>query len=219
VRDAWLGPELDAGLDPARLQAAFDHVRSFLHVAPIGPAARRNPGAELLAEAIKSMGARHNGGLRVVECNIAGCLGAGYCNIGCSFGKKLSALDWTLPLTQYVHGDRLQIVPECRVEKLIMRGGRATGVRARLGDGRRLRVQAGTVVLSAGALASSVVLQRSGLGSGRAGQRLSFNIASPVTLDFERDLHSERGAQISHYLDPDAPSSRASRSRAGSTRS
>jgi choline dehydrogenase-like flavoprotein len=57
-------------------------------------------------------------------------------------------------------------------------------------------------VLSAGALASSVILQRSGLGQGRAGQGIAFNMASPVTLDFDEVLHSERGMQITHYLEP-----------------
>src|SRR4051794_28188293 len=65
------------------------------------------------------------------------------------------------------------------------------------------RVHTGqAIVLSAGAIASSRILQRSGLGGGRAGRGLAFNLASPVTLEFDRDLHSERGAQISHYYKP-----------------
>ena len=62
-------------------------------------------------------------------------------------------------------------------------------------------------MLSAGALASSVILQRSGLGGGRAGQGLAFNMASPVTFDFEQELHSERGLQITHYMEPADPTS------------
>jgi choline dehydrogenase-like flavoprotein len=63
-------------------------------------------------------------------------------------------------------------------------------------------VRARTVVLSAGALASSVLLQRSGIGGPLVGTQLAFNVGSPLTADFEEPLHSERGLQISHYLEP-----------------
>jgi choline dehydrogenase-like flavoprotein len=201
VLDRWLDPSgLNAGLDPARLRAAFQHVRQFLSVSEAGPDAVLNPGARRVFEGLqKTMPS----GFRLVECNIEGCLGCGYCNIGCAFGKKLSALDWTLPLAQQLHPDAVRILPDCRVEKVLMRDNRATGVQARLGDGRRLSVSADVVVVSAGAIASSAILQCSGLGEGRAGSGLAFNMASPVTLDFAEELHSERGMQITHYLEPE----------------
>ena len=137
-----------------------------------------------------------------MHANIAGCVGSGYCNIGCAYGRKLSALDWALPKAQRDYPDQVRILPDCRVDKLLMRGAQAYGVQAKLADGRRLTVRASQVVLSAGALASSVILQRSGLGDGRAGRGLAFNMASPVTFDFEEVLHSERGLQITHYMKP-----------------
>jgi choline dehydrogenase-like flavoprotein len=202
VRDRWLGDELEAGLDEDRLKAAFDHVRRFLGVAALDPLGIRSPGGEYVAAALNRLhGYPYR--LSVAECNIAGCRGTGYCNIGCPFGAKLSALDWTLPEAQRKHPDRLRILPDSPVDKVLMRDKRrAYGVRARLSDGRRLTVRAQTVVLSAGAIASSLILQRSGLGEGRAGNGLAFNMASPVTLDFDKRLHSERGAQIAHYLEP-----------------
>jgi choline dehydrogenase-like flavoprotein len=206
VRDRWLGRELEAGLDAARLTQAFADVRDFLHVRRVGPASRLNPGAGHLVAAIRRLGDKAPGGrVDVVECNIDGCLGSGYCNIGCAFGKKLSALDWTLPHAQRDFPGKVSVLPECQVEKVLMSRGRATGVRARLSDGRHLTVHADTVVLSAGAIASSLILQASRLGEGRAGRGLSFNLASPVTLDFPEKLHSERGLQISHYFMPRTP--------------
>ena len=41
------------------------------------------------------------------------CLGSGYCNIGCPLGRKLSALDYTLPMVQAEHPDALSILSEC----------------------------------------------------------------------------------------------------------
>src|SRR5262249_5818065 len=123
--------------------------------------------------------------------------------LGCQYGKKLSALDWTLPEAQRKHPGAVRVLADCLVEKVLVRDGEARTVRARLPGGRRIEVRAhDAVVLSAGALASSVILQRSGLGGGRPGNSLAFNMASPVTLDFGQPVHSERGAQISHYYEP-----------------
>ena len=201
VLQRWLDPEgLNAGLDPERLRAAFAYVRSFLNVAEVGPSQVLNPGARRIVAGLKECLPSN---FKLVECNIDGCIGSGYCNIGCAFGQEAlgARLDAAARPSATIPG-AVRILADCRVEKVLMRGYRASGVQARLGDGRRLTVQADTVVLSAGALASSVILQRSGLGEGRAGHGLAFNMASPVTLDFPEVLHSERGMQISHYIEP-----------------
>jgi choline dehydrogenase-like flavoprotein len=195
VAARWHGP-LQSGLESERLDQAFVDVRDVLGVTRVGPG-RLNPGAEYF---IGRLGVPPD--FPRAEANIAGCLGCGYCNIGCAYGRKLSALDWTLPLAQQLGKGEVRVLPECRVERVHMRGNRAEGVVARLDDGRHITVRGQTVVLSAGAIASSVILQRSGLGGDLAGQSLSFNVASPVTLDFDIELHSERGLQISHYVAP-----------------
>jgi choline dehydrogenase-like flavoprotein len=209
VLKRWNGSEYEAGLDERRLRKAFRDVRDFLDVGELEPGRVRNPGAEHLVSKIREVAAGDGqDSFELVECNIVDCKGSGYCNIGCRFGKKLSALDYILPLAQKQHGG-VRILPECRVSKVLTDDRRAYGVRARLADGRRLTVRADTIVLSAGAIASSLILQRSKLPKRRGerlpGECLAFNMASPVTLDFERQLHSERGAQISHYLKPTDP--------------
>jgi choline dehydrogenase-like flavoprotein len=198
VRERWLDPSgLNAGLDPDRLADAFCRIRKFLRVGDVGPPAVLSPGALHVVDALKGRAP-----FSLVQANIVDCLGSGYCNIGCAYGKKLSALDWTLPRAQLEFRGMVRILPECSVSKVLMRGSRAYGVRCRLSDGRRLTVRANTVVLSAGAIASSVILQRSGLGGEAAGRGIAFNLASPVTLDFEKKLHSERGMQITHVMEP-----------------
>ncbi len=199
VLERWLDPgQLDAGLDADRLRRAVADARRLLRTRRLGPPDDvLNPGGEVVADALRGS----LDGFEVVEANMRPCLGCGHCNLGCRFDRKLSALDWILPEAQAQHRDAVRILPDCRVERILTRGPRATGVEARLGDGRRLEVRAEKVVLSAGAIASSLVLQRSGLGGGRAGRGLAFNLVSPVTLDFDRVLHSERGAQISHVLE------------------
>jgi choline dehydrogenase-like flavoprotein len=200
VLERWIEPKgLNAGLDPDRVADAFKYVRSFLQVQTAGPYEHLNGGARYMVDALRDCVPWQ---FELVDCNIDGCLGSGYCNIGCPWGRKLSALDWTLPHAQRDFPGAVRILPGCKVDKVLMRDSRASGVQAQLDDGRRLTVNADTVVLSAGAIASSVILQRSGLGDGRAGRGLAFNMGSPVTLDFPEQVHSERGMQISHYLEP-----------------
>ncbi|HEV2874446.1 MAG TPA: GMC oxidoreductase, partial [Thermoleophilaceae bacterium] len=125
------------------------------------------------------------------------------CNIGCPYGTKLSMLDKVLPEGQDRFGaENLRILPECRAEKIESRNGRAEAVLARLSDGRKLRVEANTVVVSAGAIASSWLLMQSKIGGSRAGRDVCFNMGSPITADFGEKLDSFDGVQISHFLQP-----------------
>ena len=75
----------------------------------------------------------------VVEANIVDCLGCGYCNFGCAYGKKLSMLDTALPWAQKRDGpDAVRVFSECDARRLLRDGRRATGVECRLSDGRKL---------------------------------------------------------------------------------
>jgi choline dehydrogenase-like flavoprotein len=191
---------LDAGLDPDRLAQSFGRLRTWLPVYSQEGSKRLQAGGTKMAEGIAELGLDGNGG--VVDANIKDCLGSGYCNIGCAYGKKLSALDNILPRTQQQFDGAVRIFSECFAEHLDTRGDRATGVVCRLSDGRRLRVSANTVVVSGGALASSLLLQRSGLGGKLAGTGLSFNVGAPLTADFTEELHSYDGLQITHGYRP-----------------
>ncbi|MGZ5310064.1 MAG: GMC oxidoreductase, partial [Solirubrobacterales bacterium] len=142
-------------------------------------------------------------GFGTVKANIADCIGCGYCNIGCAYGKKLSMLDTVLPEGQAKFGERMQILSECHVTKVRTRGGRAESVDCELGDEKRkLRVKANTIVLSGGAVGSSYLLMKSGIGNGQVGRHLAFNMGSPMTADFDEEIRSYDGLQISHYLEP-----------------
>ncbi|HEY6771504.1 MAG TPA: GMC family oxidoreductase [Solirubrobacterales bacterium] len=191
---------LDAGIDPAGLAESFGRLREWLPVYSQEGSKRLQVGGTKMAEGIEALGLDGNGG--VVDANIKDCLGSGYCNIGCAYGKKLSALDNILPRAQREFGEGVRIFSECLAEYIETKGHRATEVVCRLSDGRRLRVEANTVVVAGGALASSLLLQRSGLGGRLAGTGLSFNVGAPLTADFEEELHSYDGLQITHGYRP-----------------
>ena len=116
----------------------------------------------------------------VVQANIQGCFGSGYCNIGCKWGKKLSMLETALPWAQRDFPDRVRIVADCEVERIVTMSGsrkRVAYLRAKLADGRGVSVRARTYVVAAGAVASSYLLLRSGAGRGLpVGKGFSCNI-------------------------------------------
>jgi choline dehydrogenase-like flavoprotein len=199
--ERWNDPEgLDAGLDPKRLAKSFKRLRKWLPVYSQEGTKHLQEGGTKMAEGIQKLGLDGAGG--VVDANIKDCLGSGYCNIGCAYGKKLSALDNILPRAQREFGNGVRIFSECLAEHIETKRGRATEVVCRLSDGRRLRVAADTIVVSGGALASSLLLQRSGLGDGLAGTGLCFNVGAPLTADFEEELNSFDGLQITHGYRP-----------------
>ncbi len=205
VLDRWNDTDgLDAGIDGDELTASFEKLESWLPVIDQQTNERLGRGGEKLVEGIEELGlTRGPGRHRVVKANIADdCFGCGYCNIGCPFGKKLSALDVTLPRAQSQFKDAVRIYSECMVDRVRGANGGSATLECKLSDGRPLEVAANTVVLSAGALASSLLLQRSGLGGSLAGNCLSCNLGAPMTAEFEEKLDAYDGLQISHYLRP-----------------
>ena len=202
VLDNWNEKEgINASLDANRVWKSFYDVRNFLGVTPQNPATL-NPGAAAFVEGTKAMGYdTYPDKLSIVDANIKNCLGCGYCNIGCKFGKKLSMLDTVLPETQQQYGvHALRILASCEAIKLRGSGSRITSVTCRTSDGRRIDVKGKTFVVAAGAVSSSLLLMRSGVGGKNVGKRLSFNIGSPITAVFDEVINSYAGLQISHYL-------------------
>jgi choline dehydrogenase-like flavoprotein len=203
----WNGPRHGAGLNEATLDESFATVRRWLGIGrPPSPHLQR--GADKFVEGAEALGLTGPPNeVDVVAANISNCPGSGYCNIGCPYGTKLSMLDKVLPEGQERFGaENLRILPECRAERIETSNGRAEAVQARLSDGRKVRVKANTVVVSAGAIASSWLLMESKIAKSRAGRDVCFNMGSPITADFDDVLDSFDGVQISHYLQPKAGS-------------
>ena len=188
------------GIDPEGLRGAIEEVRGWLTVQQVDERVS-SPGALAFAEGARRL--RLPGTLELVEANIAAdCLGCGYCNMGCPFGKKHSMLDTVLPWAQCDFPDRLDVLPDFRAERVLHEGGRALGVIG-VHRGETLTIEADEVVLSAGAVASTWLLQRSGIAASEAGRELYFNVNSPLTADFPKPVRSYAGLQMSHAYRPD----------------
>lgn len=195
----------DAGLDLGELRASVKAVEALLSVQPQAPGVQLNRSAPKYVEGAANLGASPEGlDVDVVNANIEGCYGSGYCNIGCPWGKKLSMLETALPRAQAEGPGQVRILAECEVDRLFALSGRpqhVTGLRAKFPDGRGVRVRAENYVLSAGAVGSSYLLLRSGLGRGLpVGERFSANMGAPLSAEFEGEpIDAYDGLQISHY--------------------
>src|SRR5262249_7989159 len=206
VLDRWNDrSSIDASLDAVSLWRSFEDVRNLIGVARQDHN-NLNKGARYFNQGLNALGLDHAPNVAgPVEANIRGCLGCGYCNTGCKFGKKLSMLDTVLPMIQRDYNkngrEALKIVAGCEATKLRARGKEITGVIWELRDGRRIEVSGDPFVVAAGAISSSLFLLASSTGGSRVGKNVSFNMGSPITAVFDDVVNSYDGLQISHYLE------------------
>lgn len=214
VLDRWNDTNgLDAGLDLERYVQCNEAVNKMIGVRKIDGTPNTmskeeymNPGGEKFKLGIAELKLDKNSYVvDSVAANICNCVGCGYCNMGCRFGKKLSMLNNILPqiqesLKQQNHREDFQIIAGCEVQKLKSRGKKITSLIGRFNNGKNVEIKGKTFVVAAGAISSSLLLQRSGIAEGRAGKHLSFNVGSPVSAVFPGVINSYKGLQISHYL-------------------
>jgi choline dehydrogenase-like flavoprotein len=186
--------------DLESLDASFDRVEAGLHVGPIteeemnslNRAMRR--GADLLG---------YSGG--VARHNRVGCVRSGFCLLGCAYDAKQSMLVTYIP-----RADRAgaRIVSDCRADRIESGPGGRRHVRAvvldALGQPRgELLVEASVVVVSAGAIASPLLLERSGLGleSGQLGRNLHLHPAVVASGIFPERMNAYYGIPQAYYID------------------
>jgi choline dehydrogenase-like flavoprotein len=129
--------------------------------------------------------------------NLHHCLGCGYCNFGCPYGRRLSVLETYIP---QAIGFGAQVITSCHAVGIDTRDGKAMGVRCERRDGSPLYVRAEQVVVSCGAIGSSVLLMKSGVRR-NVGWRFSFNAGTPVFARFPKPIHGYDGDQIAAYID------------------
>jgi choline dehydrogenase-like flavoprotein len=114
----------------------------------------------------------------------------GYCNNGCLRGCKRSTLKTYL---QDAADAGAQLLTRCRVERITVEDGRATGVEALVDDTVRLTVRAGTVVVAAGGVESPALLLRSGIGGPAVGRHLRVHPAWIVTGVYPEPIEAWSG--------------------------
>jgi choline dehydrogenase-like flavoprotein len=205
ILDDW--ESRGAPLDREALWRSYEEVARVIQPAEI-PEERMNLGAKLLEQGFHVW--RNEGGDDLFHgrflLNFKECLGAGYCNIGCKYNRKLSTVLTFLPLA--AETGRLQILPKCRALQVIRKGRQAKGLRCQWTGNKKprpIRIKAKTIVVAAGAIASSALLFRSGIQNPRIGCGISFNAGGLIHAEFEEKdypggINSFDGIQMCNYF-------------------
>lgn len=213
VLDTWNArSSQEKVINDARFHEAQAQVRQRMRINPVTAGTRQpldavlNHGDSLITAAVHNYFASHPAGhtYDVIAANVVDCLGCGYCNIGCHYGRKLSMLDLVLPAAQHKHGAaNFRIISEAEAVRLETSGGEVTQIVVRVQGRRTLHInRPKTVIVSGGTIHSSWLLMQSKIGAGKlpVGQGLSFNMGSPLHARFDHEVNAYDGLQISHYL-------------------
>jgi len=205
VLDQWSERFELEGMTHADLAPHFDAVGSFLGIAetPENVLGRRNT---LFRDGCDKLGYSSE----PVSRNVVGCRGSGECFTGCRSRAKRS-MDVSYVPAAIRAGAR--VLTSLRVEEVLTDGKRATGLAGRVvapftgKPSVRFRVNARTVVLAAGCMATPVILGKSGNlanRSGQVGENLQFHPGIAIMGIFPEDVHPAFGAtqgyQSRHFL-------------------
>ncbi|MEX1184062.1 MAG: GMC family oxidoreductase [Gemmatimonadota bacterium] len=130
------------------------------------------------------------------------CVGCGWTQFGCAYNRKTSQLVTTIPRVSKAGG---RIYSDAHVTRLVMDGGKVTGVEADLVDRAtrqptgRLRADAPIVVLAAGALGTADILLRN-VEDDVVGRRLYINPHYFVWADFDRVIDNQTGIPCAYVV-------------------
>ncbi len=189
------------GMDPDSMAPHFEEVEARIQVSEV-PVDARSRSTELFAEGADKLGIP----IHPMRRNTSGCQGRARCNFGCPIGAKLSVDVSYLPSARE-RGAR--IYADCRVDDVIVEGGRARGVSGRVIGGRDGRdvhaftVRAKVVVIAAGTIHTPMVLWRAGVG-GRTtvlGNHVTLHPGFRIGAVFDEDVRGWDGAMQSVYSD------------------
>lgn len=152
---------------------------------------------------IKHSKNKRNCGQSFTNPELNSCVKCGFCHLGCHYDTKQSML------VTYIHdalnNPKADFTPYCNCEaqEITFQNGVATGVQGAFLDvtGQekyRIRVNAKVVIVSAGAIASSNLLQKSGIGGPNVGKGLALHPAAFVMGRFDKEINGNRGIPMSY---------------------
>jgi choline dehydrogenase-like flavoprotein len=183
------------GYSAASMAPYYERVEAMLRVTR-APFALTGGVGRVVARGAEKLGMSH----RPVDRNAPDCDGQGVCCFGCPTAAKRST-DVSYVPAALERG--AQLVSAARVDGIDVVAGRARGVTARLGSGRRLRVKAEAVVIAGGALMTPVLLKKTGVlqSSPALGKNLSIHPATKTFALFDEAIDMAEGIPQGYSID------------------
>ncbi|HYM45639.1 MAG TPA: GMC family oxidoreductase [Solirubrobacteraceae bacterium] len=181
------------------LDPCFGRVERALSVAEVTPELA-GANAAVARRGAEALGWSHG----YLRRNARGCVGSGVCAFGCPTSAKQHTGITYVPRAQAAGA---QILTGADVRRVLVGGGRARGVQARLEGKGRVEVRAPEVIVAAGTIHTPLLLQRSGLGSGsgQLGRNLALHPATAAFARMDETVDMARGVPQSFYVDEFAP--------------
>ncbi len=207
VFDEWADEHGTEGMRGADLARYYDVVEHDVH-ARLVPDDAHAPHNRIILDGARALGWR----ARPAMINARECVRAGFCGVGCRYGAKQSTLVTYVPRA-LASGARLY--SDARVDRIVMveRGGTApmkrvmaTVIDRATGQPRHaMTVSAPLVVLSAGAVGTAAILQRSGMGGGGVGRFLRVHPTTAIVGRYDREMYGAAGIPQSALCDEFLP--------------
>jgi choline dehydrogenase-like flavoprotein len=206
VLDQWVDEWGAEQWQQSEREALYEEVERAIGVVDTSPAiAGKN--SEVARRGFSALGVHHG----YMPRNAGGCAGCGTCHTGCpSGGKASSDLNW-LPR---VLRNRGRLYADTRVEEIVIKGGRAVGVRGTMRDRdakedvAEVVVEAERVILACGSINTPMLLQKQGLAnsSGALGKNLHVHPAIAMVAMMPEEVEIWKGATQGYYAHhPDDP--------------
>jgi choline dehydrogenase-like flavoprotein len=194
VLERW-AVEFGLELDRATLAPCFERVETALSVSEVTPELA-GANAAVARRGAERLGWSHG----YLRRNARGCVGSGVCVFGCPTSAKQHTGITYIPRATAAGA---RIVTGADVREMVIEGGQARGVRARLDGGATLEVRAPSVVLACGTIHTPLLLARNGLGgsSGQLGRNLALHPATAAFALMDEVVDMARGVPQSLYVD------------------
>jgi len=207
IRAAWSAERRLDKLPSDTWNALYSEIESLLSVSQV-PRERWNRHNLILEEGCKALGWAGGG----LSHNRTGCIGSGYCEIGCAYDAKNNAAKIMIPRAVRAGAEVLTL---CQAVRVRHEDRRVVGIDAVALDPTTYRpigevsIDAPRVCLSASATATAAILLRSNVPDpgGETGNGLRLHPALVVAADFEQPVHAWRGIpqtyECTEFLDFD----------------
>jgi len=189
VLDLWRREHGLSGLTDSSFAPFVERAWQDLHAEETGPE-HTSRNAKALARGASVLGWLAGPTPRSVK----SCANFGLCNYGCPTGAKQSTLVTYIPRAENAGA---RVIAEARVERVRIEAGAVRSVDAAFADGSPLTVDASIVCLAAGALATPVILQKSGIA---AGDGVQCHGSVHVSARFAEEIHGYYGPTMGYAV-------------------